>query len=126
MPRVSITTEAEEVPFGPRTAQVYSTPISNQSRGNSDVILEGLWLVLQALIVVEAERSSDAGRYDEREGRQAQRNLHRDRLLVAKAGGAELASQSSAREASFRASWSVGVASTERFPPSSWRPRSTK
>ena len=58
--------------------------------GDLDLIREGLALVLQALIEVEATQHIGAGPYERTETRTAHRNGTRARLLSTKAGDVEL------------------------------------
>jgi putative transposase len=58
--------------------------------GDIDVIRKGVELILQALIETEATEVIGAQRFERTEGRTAQRNGSRDRLLSTKAGDVEL------------------------------------
>ena len=58
--------------------------------GDLDVIRQGLALVLQALIEVEATQHIGAGRYERTDTRTAHRNGTRTRLLSTKAGDVQL------------------------------------
>jgi putative transposase len=82
--------------------------------GDLDVIREGLALVLQALIEVEATQHIGARPYERSEQRTAHRNGSRSRLLSTKAGDVELRIPSCARARSSRCCWSRAAASTGR------------
>ena len=58
--------------------------------GDLDVVREGVQLLLQELIELEASRSIGAGRYERTDGRTTHRNGSRTRLLSTKAGDVEL------------------------------------
>jgi putative transposase len=80
--------------------------------GDLDVIREGLALVLQALIEVEATQHIGARPYERTEQRTAHRNGSRSRLLSTKAGDVELRIPSCAGDRSSRRCWSPAAAST--------------
>ncbi len=89
-----------------------------------DLTREAFRLVAQEPIGLEATQAIGARRYERVDGRTADRNGSRTRLLSTMAGDVELRVRSSARAASSPRSRSPGVASTGRWAVV-WRHTST-
>jgi len=78
-----------------------------------DLIRDSVWVALQDLIEIEATERIGAAPFERTEGRTAERNGHRPRVLSTRAGDVEYGSPSSARDRSSRSSSNPAAASTK-------------